>query len=187
MRHSRRLLGLTYIMPGTKAETKPPPTAIATPHPAFRGNRRPGAPASWDCLRTAFSRPEFPSIRDLGRTVVRRYSRKPHAKMPVSRPGETRVQDMGAGDSRAIADAVRTQRATMDALFEQLRADGLDEPGVSRDPYGAGEQRAHATVARFAEAMGLEIGHDAGANLYMTLPGRDRSAPVLVIGSHLDS
>jgi N-carbamoyl-L-amino-acid hydrolase len=94
---------------------------------------------------------------------------------------------MGEVDSRAIADAVRTQRATMDALFEQLRADGLDEPGVSRDPYGPGEQRAHATVTRFAEAMGLEIGHDAGANLYMTLPGRDRGAPVLVIGSHLDS
>jgi N-carbamoyl-L-amino-acid hydrolase len=75
----------------------------------------------------------------------------------------------------------------MDALFEQLRADGLDEPGVSRDPYGAGEQRGHATVTRFAESMGLEIGHDAAANLYMTLPGRDRSAPVLVIGSHLDS
>jgi N-carbamoyl-L-amino-acid hydrolase len=72
-------------------------------------------------------------------------------------------------------------------LFDQLRQDGLDKPGVSRDPYGAGEQRAHATVAKAAEVLGLEIGHDAAANLYMTLPGRDRTAPVLVIGSHLDS
>lgn len=94
---------------------------------------------------------------------------------------------MTAVDSRAIADAVRAQRDALDALFEQLRADGLDEPGVSRDPYGPGEQRAHATVTRYAAAMGLEIGHDAAANLYMTLPGRDRGAPALVIGSHLDS
>jgi N-carbamoyl-L-amino-acid hydrolase len=94
---------------------------------------------------------------------------------------------MEAIDSGAIAEAIRAQRQSMDTLFQQLRADGLDEPGVSRDPYGPGEQRAHATVTRFATALGLEIGHDAGANLYMTLPGRDRAAPVLVIGSHLDS
>jgi beta-ureidopropionase / N-carbamoyl-L-amino-acid hydrolase len=42
-------------------------------------------------------------------------------------------------------------------------------------------------VTKAAEALGLEISHDAAANLYMTLPGRDRTAPVLVIGSHLDS
>jgi N-carbamoyl-L-amino-acid hydrolase len=82
---------------------------------------------------------------------------------------------------------VQAQRRPMQMLFDQLRQDGLDEPGVSRDPYGPGEQRAHATVTKAAEALGLEISHDAAANLYMTLPGRDRSAPVLVIGSHLDS
>jgi N-carbamoyl-L-amino-acid hydrolase len=87
----------------------------------------------------------------------------------------------------AIAAAVLQQRAVTEDLFARLRQDGLDEPGISRDPYGPGEQRAHATVARYAESLGLEIGRDAAANLYMTLPGRDRSAPVLVIGSHLDS
>jgi N-carbamoyl-L-amino-acid hydrolase len=86
-----------------------------------------------------------------------------------------------------IRAAVQATRQTMQALFDQLRQDGLDEPGVSRDPYGAGEQRAHATVTRAAEALGLEIGHDDAANLYMTLAGRDRSAPVMLIGSHLDS
>jgi beta-ureidopropionase / N-carbamoyl-L-amino-acid hydrolase len=94
---------------------------------------------------------------------------------------------MGAPDSQTIKTAVQAQRATMDALFDQLRQDGLDAPGVSRDPYGAGEQRAHATVTKAARALGLEISHDDAANLYMTLPGRDRTAPVLVIGSHLDS
>jgi beta-ureidopropionase / N-carbamoyl-L-amino-acid hydrolase len=94
---------------------------------------------------------------------------------------------MDAPDPNTIRAAVQAQRATMAALFEQLRQDGLDEPGISRDPYGAGEQRAHATVAAAAEALGLEISRDDAANLYMTLPGRDRTAPVLVIGSHLDS
>jgi N-carbamoyl-L-amino-acid hydrolase len=75
----------------------------------------------------------------------------------------------------------------MQALFDQLREDGRDEPGVSRDPYGDGEQRAHATVAAFGEAMGLAINRDDAANLYMTYPGRNRAAPKLVIGSHLDS
>ena len=75
----------------------------------------------------------------------------------------------------------------MAALFDQLRQDGLDEPGVTRDPYGAGEQRGHATVTQAARELGLEIGHDDAANLYMTLPGRDRTAPAVVIGSHLDS
>jgi N-carbamoyl-L-amino-acid hydrolase len=90
-------------------------------------------------------------------------------------------------DPGMIKAAVQAQRPMIEALFDQLRRDGLDVPGVSRDPYGAGEQRAHATVTKAAEALGLEISHDLAANLYMTLPGRDRSAPVLVIGSHLDS
>ncbi len=94
---------------------------------------------------------------------------------------------MPGPDAHAIKAAVLAQRVAMEALFDQLRQDGLDDPGISRDPYGAGEQRAHATVAKAAAALGLEIGHDDAANLYMTLPGRDRSAPVLVIGSHLDS
>ena len=69
----------------------------------------------------------------------------------------------------------------------QLRRDGLDEPGVTRDPYGEGEQRAHGTVSAVAERMGLEITRDAASNLYMILPGRDRTAAPVIVGSHLDS
>src|SRR4051794_37872865 len=87
----------------------------------------------------------------------------------------------------AIRTAVQAQRPAMERLFDQLRRDGADEPGVSRDPYGEGEQRAHGTVARAAAVLGLDISRDAAANLYMTWAGRDRSAPALVIGSHLDS
>ena len=98
-----------------------------------------------------------------------------------------RILVVALPDSIAIRAAVQAQKSALAALFDQLRQDGLDEPGVSRDPYGPGEQRAHASVSRAAEALGLEIAHDDAANLYMTLPGRDRGAPVLVIGSHLDS
>jgi N-carbamoyl-L-amino-acid hydrolase len=94
---------------------------------------------------------------------------------------------MGATTAEAIRAAIEAQRETVDSLFARLRHDGLDEPGVSRDPYGAGEQRAHATIAQAAVALGLEIARDDAVNLYMTLPGQDRGAPALVIGSHLDS
>ena len=87
-------------------------------------------------------------------------------------------------ETRAAVMACRDFAAT---LFDQLRQDGLDEPGVSRDTYGPGEQRAHATCTAAAEQLGLTIGHDPAANLYMTWPGTGTSAKTIVIGSHLDS
>ena len=94
---------------------------------------------------------------------------------------------MVKGTGEEIKAAVAGQHDWVSRLFDQLRQDGLDEPGVSRDPYGAGEQRAHATVTEVARGLGLEISGDAAANLYMTLPGRDRTAPRIIVGSHLDS
>jgi N-carbamoyl-L-amino-acid hydrolase len=86
-----------------------------------------------------------------------------------------------------LTAAVTAQRELAISLFDQLRRDGLDEPGVSRDPYGAGEQRAHATIAAAARQLGLRIEQDAAVNLYMTLPGGDPAAKRIVVGSHLDS
>ncbi len=94
---------------------------------------------------------------------------------------------MGQPEATAINAAVAAQRDFARSLFDQLRQDGQDDPGVTRDPYGAGEQRAHATVAEAARLLGLSIERDAAANLYMTRPGRNRAAPRVVIGSHLDS
>lgn len=90
-------------------------------------------------------------------------------------------------DAAALRAAVTAQRALAASLFDQLRHDGEDDPGVTRDTYGAGEQRAHATVAASAQRLGLDLTRDAAANLYMTRPGRDRAAAAVVIGSHLDS
>ncbi|MBN9559816.1 MAG: Zn-dependent hydrolase [Alphaproteobacteria bacterium] len=86
-----------------------------------------------------------------------------------------------------IAQSVAASRALATGLFDTLRRDSLDAPGVTRDPYGPGEQRAHATIEQAARDLGLEIARDAAANLYMTWPGRDRAAKRVVIGSHLDS
>jgi N-carbamoyl-L-amino-acid hydrolase len=86
-----------------------------------------------------------------------------------------------------LVDAVAAQRDLAAALLDQLRRDGLDEPGVTRDPYGAGEQRAHMTVEAVARRLGLRIERDAAANIYMTLPGRDPEAKRIIVGSHLDS
>jgi N-carbamoyl-L-amino-acid hydrolase len=86
-----------------------------------------------------------------------------------------------------VAAAVAAERTLAESLFDALRRDGLDEPGVTRDPYGPGEQRAHRTATAAAERLGLRIQHDAAANTYMTLPGRDLDAPRMVVGSHLDS
>lgn len=73
------------------------------------------------------------------------------------------------------------------ALFAQLRRDGHDGVGITRDAYGPGEQRAHDEAERLARALDLEIARDAALNLYLTLPGRDRRAPGVMTGSHLDS
>ncbi len=86
-----------------------------------------------------------------------------------------------------VGAAVAEQRELAISLFDTLRRDGLDGPGVTRDPYGPGEQRAHATVAAAAERLGLRVERDFAANTYMTLPGRDPEAPRVVVGSHLDS
>jgi N-carbamoyl-L-amino-acid hydrolase len=90
-------------------------------------------------------------------------------------------------ETSRIRAAVLASRDFASTLFDQLRRDGLADPGVSRDPYGPGEQRAHATCAAAAETMGLTIERDAAANLYMTFPGTDPSSKRIVTGSHLDS
>jgi len=72
-------------------------------------------------------------------------------------------------------------------LFEALSRATRRGRGIVRDSYGPGEQAAHDLVRSAAQAMGLKVTTDAIGNLSMTLPGQDRSAPRILIGSHLDS
>ena len=62
-----------------------------------------------------------------------------------------------------------------------------DGDGVTRPAWSAADERAADRVAEAAEALGLEVDRDPAGNLYATLPGRDRAAPALLTGSHLDS
>ncbi|MBO1077333.1 Zn-dependent hydrolase [Roseomonas marmotae] len=87
----------------------------------------------------------------------------------------------------SLAAAVAATRPLVESLFDQLRNATLDEPGVTRAPYGQGESFAHRLLAGAARDLGLEVSQDAARNTYLTLPGRDRAAPVLMTGSHLDS
>jgi N-carbamoyl-L-amino-acid hydrolase len=73
------------------------------------------------------------------------------------------------------------------ALFADLGAATRQGPGIVRDSYGEGEQTAHDLMRSAAAALDLDISIDAIGNLMMTLPGSDRAAPGILIGSHLDS
>ena len=72
-------------------------------------------------------------------------------------------------------------------LFDALSRATRRGRGIVRDSYGSGEQAAHDLVRSAAITIGLETSVDAIGNLTMTLPGRDRRAPRILIGSHLDS
>lgn len=83
--------------------------------------------------------------------------------------------------------AIQDQSDFAAAVFDRLRACSVDVRGVTRASYGEGEQAAHALMAEIAGELGLEVARDPAANTYMTWPGQDRSAPVRMVGSHLDS
>ncbi len=72
-------------------------------------------------------------------------------------------------------------------LFDTLREQSFDGVGITREAYGPGERMAHALVAEAGEALGLERKVDPLGNLYLTLPGTDRRAKRVVLGSHLDT
>ncbi len=71
-------------------------------------------------------------------------------------------------------------------LFAELEATRTGR-GFTRATYGEGENFAHAAAERVARRLGLIVETDAAMNLYMTLPGEDRTLPRLVTGSHMDS
>src|ERR1700684_3454721 len=73
------------------------------------------------------------------------------------------------------------------ALFDSLGRATRRGRGSAGDSYGAGEQAAHDIRQAAAGKIGLDVSVDAIGNLLMTLPGRDRLAPRIIIGSHLDS
>jgi hydantoinase/carbamoylase family amidase len=59
--------------------------------------------------------------------------------------------------------------------------------GVNRQALSDGEIAAWRRVIAWAREAGLTASTDAAGNLFLTLAGRDRAAPPILAGSHLDS
>ncbi|WP_158814700.1 hydantoinase/carbamoylase family amidase [Methylocapsa sp. S129] len=77
--------------------------------------------------------------------------------------------------------------ATIGRIIERVNALSLPGPGYTRPSYSPLETEAHAVIAAEAERLAMAVTHDAAANLFARLPGRDRAAPPLYVGSHLDT
>ncbi|MBE87925.1 MAG: Zn-dependent hydrolase [Rhodospirillaceae bacterium] len=87
----------------------------------------------------------------------------------------------------ALSDAVDDAMVRAERLFTELEDKTKDGPGVTRVAWGEGEQIGHDMCEVWAKEMGLEISGDVAGNLYMTLPGKNREAPVFITGSHMDT
>ena len=59
--------------------------------------------------------------------------------------------------------------------------------GYSRQGYSEMENRAHDYMRELGRTLNLEESVDAAGNLYLTLPGKDRTLPAFVSGSHVDT
>src|SRR5258707_12485333 len=72
-------------------------------------------------------------------------------------------------------------------MFQELESGTRVGRGIVRASYGTGENLAHQLARRVAGELGLKIETDGALNLYMTLPGRERELPRILVGSHMDS
>ena len=87
----------------------------------------------------------------------------------------------------AIAESAVACMPLAEKLFSEIRNRTRDEAGVSREPYGPGEQAAIDALSAVARSLELETAADPFGNLYLTLPGARRDAPRWMVGSHVDS
>ena len=72
-------------------------------------------------------------------------------------------------------------------IFNDVRAMSKDGPGVTRQGYGPVETKTLDYLTAIGRDLGLEIKKDLAGNVWMTLPGKDRTLPAFVSGSHADS
>ena len=88
------------------------------------------------------------------------------------------------------SDFARVCGPFIEKLFSDVREltrSPAPRRGVTRLGYSPEEDRTVEYLKRAGEALGLESEGDGAGNLWLTLPGRDRSLPALVSGSHADS
>lgn len=74
-----------------------------------------------------------------------------------------------------------------DRLMRLAEIGARGDGGVDRQALTPGEIEAWRLVLQWAAEAGLEPATDDAGNLFLTRPGRDRTLPPAVIGSHLDT
>lgn len=72
-------------------------------------------------------------------------------------------------------------------LFDDVRAISQSAFGVTRLGYSETETKVMRYLEGVARELGLEIEYDLAGNLWMIVPGADRTLPAIVTGSHADS
>jgi len=86
----------------------------------------------------------------------------------------------------AVAAAVKLSKN----LFEQYRSHWVEDGenrGMNRPGYSAQESEAHQATVDIVRGFNVQAYQDLAGNTYIVKPGRDRYAPVLMSGSHLDA
>lgn len=73
------------------------------------------------------------------------------------------------------------------AIFDTVRRMSADMLGVSRQGYSELETDVLHYLQGLGRDIGLEVRADDAGNVWMTMPGRDRTLPAFVAGSHVDS
>ena len=72
--------------------------------------------------------------------------------------------------------------------FDDIRAFSKDPViGVSRQGYSETENKVHSYIKDWAEKLALETRVDRCGNLFVTLPGADRTLPCYMTGSPASS
>lgn len=73
-------------------------------------------------------------------------------------------------------------------LFESIRVATADGPGVTRESFGPGEEKALHILEQYAHTLGLSCERDALQNLWIRrVDEANTGEPCVIIGSHADS
>ena len=89
--------------------------------------------------------------------------------------------------TRDIAAAVERLLPFAERFFADLAGRTRDGDGVTRAAWSAEDQIGIDMLAEAGCDLGLEVAHDPAGNVYLTLPGRNRNVPGVLMGSHFDS
>ena len=81
-----------------------------------------------------------------------------------------------------MSDPSRLERRIAELAAIGRRGGAVTRLGLSKE-----EQAARDLVASWCVARGATVRRDAAANLFARFPGGDADAPVVLVGSHLDS